>query len=242
MSKFQPEIIYEDEVLLVASKPAGLLSIPGRYDKGEPSLLSLLNEHYTRVLTVHRIDRDTSGLIAFARNEEAHKHLSQQFEARSTRKTYLALLDGRPLQAEGIIDSPIAADPAHPGKMKTARKGKAARTSYRILENFRAFSLAEVEIETGRTHQIRVHFASIGYPLAIDALYGRREALLLSDIKQRGYHLGRGQEERPLMSRLSLHAWKLELEHPATGQPMAFEAPLPKDLSAVLRQLRKWGN
>ncbi len=241
MSRLLPDIIYEDEHLLLANKPAGLLSIPGRYDKDAHSLLGLLNQRYGKVWTVHRIDRDTSGLIVFARNEEAHRHLSLQFEERRTKKSYLALLEGRLLQGEGLIDSPIAEDPAHPGKMMVARRGKAARTHYRLLESFRFFSLVEAEIETGRTHQVRVHFASIGHPLAADEMYGRRAAIFLSDIKQRGYHLGRGQEEQPLMSRLALHAWKLEFEHPATGEAMAFEAPLPRDFSAVLNQLRKWG-
>ena len=241
MAKYKPEIIYEDEQLLVANKPPGLLSIPGRYDTEKTNLLGLLNQQYEKVWAVHRIDRETSGLIVFARNPEAHRHLSLQFEERKTRKFYLALLDGKLFQPEGAIDSPIAEDPAHPGKMMIARKGKAAITHYRIVEAFRQFTLVEARIETGRTHQIRVHFASISHPLAVDALYGRREALLLSEIKQRGFQLGRDQEERPLMSRLSLHAWKLELEHPATGQTIAFEAPLPKDFSAVLNQVRKWG-
>ncbi|MCB0593445.1 MAG: RluA family pseudouridine synthase, partial [Phaeodactylibacter sp.] len=128
-----------------------------------------------------------------------------------------------------------------PGKMTVAKKGKSAVTHYKVAERFRQFTLVEARIETGRTHQIRVHFESIGHPLAVDSLYGRREAFFLSEVKLKRYQLGRDEEERPLMSRMPLHAWKLALEHPHTGERMEFEAPLPKDFAAVLKQLRKWG-
>lgn len=241
MPKLKPEILFEDEQLIVANKPPGLLSIPDRFALEKPNLLALLTHEYGKVWTVHRIDRETSGLICFARNEEAHRRLSQQFEQRTVEKTYLALLDGGATPEAGTIDRPIAESHTQPGKMVVAKKGKNAVTHYQVVERFRLFTLVEARIETGRTHQIRVHFESIGHPLAVDSLYGRREALLLSEIKQKGYHLGRGQEERPLMSRMPLHAWKLALDHPHTGERMEFEAPLPKDFAAVLKQLRKWG-
>ena len=241
MPKLKPEILFEDEQLIVANKPPGLLSIPDRFALEKPNLLALLTNEYGKVWTVHRIDRETSGLICFARNEEAHRHLSQQFEQRTVEKTYLALLDGGATPEAGTIDRPIAESHTQPGKMVVAKKGKNAVTHYQVVERFRLFTLVEARIETGRTHQIRVHFESIGHPLAVDSLYGRREALLLSEIKQKGYHLGRGQEERPLMSRMPLHAWKLALDHPHAGERMEFEAPLPKDFAAVLKQLRKWG-
>ena len=241
MSKQKPEILYEDEHLIVANKPPGLLSIPDRFAPEKPNLLGLLNQRYGRAWTVHRIDRETSGLICFARNEEAHRHLSQQFEQRTVVKTYLALLDGPALPEEGTIDRPIAESQNQPGKMTVAKKGKSAVTHYKVAERFRQFTLVEARIETGRTHQIRVHFESIGHPLAVDSLYGRREAFFLSEVKLKRYQLGRDEEERPLMSRMPLHAWKLALEHPHTGERMEFEAPLPKDFAAVLKQLRKWG-
>ena len=241
MAKDRLEIIYEDDHILLANKPPGLLSIPDRFDPHKPNLAGMLNQRYGKVWVVHRLDRETSGLLVFARDEEAHRHLSQQFELRQTNKVYLALLDGQLPQAEGTIENRLAENPAKPGRMMVAKKGKLAITHYRLLESFRQFCLAEARIETGRMHQIRVHFESIGHPLAIDSLYGRREALFLSAIKQRGFHLGAQEEERPLMSRITLHAWRLELEHPATGQHLAFEAPLPKDFAALLKQLRKWG-
>ena len=225
----------------MANKPPGLLSIPDRFAPEKPNLLALLTHQYGKVWTVHRIDRETSGLICFARNEEAHRHLSQQFENRTVEKVYLALLDGASVPEEGTIDRPIAPSHKEVGKMMVAAKGKSAVTHYKAIERFRQFTLVEARIETGRTHQIRVHFESIGHPLAIDSLYGRREAFYLSEVKGKGYQLGRDKEERPLMSRLPLHAWKLALGHPHTGERLEFEAPLPKDFSAVLKQLKKWG-
>lgn len=241
MSKQKPVILYQDEHLIVANKPPGLLSIPDRFAPEKPNLLALLTHQYGKVWTVHRIDRETSGLICFARNEEAHRHLSQQFEQRTVEKTYLALLDGTAMAEVGTIDRPITESNKQAGKMMVAKKGKPAVTHYKVAERFRQFTLAEARIETGRTHQIRVHFESIGHPLAVDSLYGRREGFYLSEVKGKSYHLGREEEERPLMSRIPLHAWKLALDHPQTGERLVFEAPLPKDFAAALKQLRKWG-
>ncbi|MCB0548411.1 MAG: RluA family pseudouridine synthase [Phaeodactylibacter sp.] len=241
MAKLKPEILFEDEHLIVAHKPPGLLSIPDRFSPEKPNLMALLSQQYGKVWTVHRIDRETSGLICFARTEDAHRHLSLQFEQRTVEKTYLALLDGASLPDEGTIDRPLAASQNQPGKMVVAKKGKTAITHYKVVDRFRHFTLVEARIETGRTHQIRVHFESIGHPLAVDSLYGRREAFYLSEVKSKGYQLGRDQEERPLMSRLPLHAWKLALNHPHTNERLVFEAPLPKDFAAVLKQLKKWG-
>lgn len=241
MAKLKPELLFEDEHLLVANKPPGLLSIPDRFAPEKPNLLALLTHHFGRVWTVHRIDRETSGLLCFARNEEAHRHLSLQFEQRTVEKTYLALLDGTAIGDEGTIDRPITTSHKQVGKMMVAKKGKPAITHYKVAERFRQFTLVEARIETGRTHQIRVHFEAIGHPLAVDRLYGRREGFYLSEVKGKKYQLGRDKEERPLMSRLPLHAWKLALDHPHTGERLEFEAPLPKDFAAVLKQLRKWG-
>ncbi len=235
------DIIFEDPHFLIVNKPAGLLTIPDR-GGNKDNLLALLQRHYEKVMVVHRIDRDTSGIICFARTEAAHKNLSVQFEQHSTDKFYLALIDGVLHHDEGEIDKPIAEHPAISGKMTVGFNGKPALTFYRVLERFKRFSLAEIQIKTGRTHQIRVHFQSIGYPLAVDPLYGRREGLLLSEIKNKGFKLGKfTDEERPLLSRVSLHAYRLRLDHPVTGERLEFKAEAPKDLEAVLNQLRKWG-
>lgn len=233
-------IIYEDEHLLLVNKPTGMLSIPDRFDPDKPNLYTQLHRQYEKVWVVHRIDRPTSGLICYALNEEAHRHLSLQFQQRSVEKTYLALVDGRLPKDEGSIDLRIAPNPAKAGQMIAGKTGKTALTHYRVVERFPAFTLVEVRIETGRTHQIRVHFQAIGHPLAVDELYGKRTGLFLSEIKRKGFRMGKEQEERPLLARLALHAQRITLTHPATETSFTMEAPLPKDLSAVLKQMRKW--
>lgn len=242
MPKNKLEIIHQDEDLIIVNKPAGLLTLPDRFKpKEKPNLKTQLDQQHGKVWTVHRLDRETSGLLVFALHEDSHRHLSQQFQERTVAKTYLALLDGCPAEASGTIDRPIGPNPAKAGQMMVVRKGKPSVSHYRVVEIFRQFTLAEFNIETGRTHQIRVHAAAIGHPLAVDAFYGRREALYLSEIKQRGFNLAHSREERPLLSRIALHASQLAIDHPSTQERLHFEAPLPKDFRAVLNQLNKWG-
>jgi 23S rRNA pseudouridine1911/1915/1917 synthase len=235
------EILHEDEHLLVVSKPAGLLTIPDRFSADKPNLLTQLQRHYGEVFTVHRLDRETSGILCFARNAAAHRHLSMQFEHHTADKFYQALIDGVLHHEEGEIDKPIGEHPTIAGKMTTINSGKPSLTFYRVLERFPRYTLAEALIKTGRTHQIRVHFQSIGYPLAIDALYGRRSAFMLSEIKGKSYKSGKfSSDERPLMERTSLHSTRLRVDHPATGERLEISCPLPKDFNALLSQLRKW--
>lgn len=236
------DLIYEDDQILIVTKPAGLLTIPDRAGN-QNSLVTALQSKYGKVFIVHRLDRETSGILCFARNEAAHRHLSMQMEHHTADKFYLALLDGVLHHEEGEIDKPIGEHHYIPGKMAVTNSGKASLTFYRAVERFQRFTLVEAQIKTGRTHQIRVHFQSIGYPLAIDALYGRREQFLLSEIKGKKYKSGKfTEEERPLMERTSLHAARLRLQHPVTGEMMEFTSELPKDFAAMLNQLRKWGS
>jgi len=239
--KTRLDLIYEDASVVAVNKPAGVLSIPDRFDPGKPNLQAMLQETYGKIWTVHRLDRETSGVMLFARTEDAHKNLNGQFEARTVDKIYVALADGNIYNDEGVMDKSIAPHPSQAGKMMTASHGKQALTLYRVVERFRLFTLAEANIKTGRTHQVRVHFQSIGHPLAVDPLYGKREALSLSEIKLRNFNLGKFEEEKPLMNRVTLHAAKLSFDHPDTGARMTVEAPLPKDFQAVVNQLRKWG-
>jgi 23S rRNA pseudouridine1911/1915/1917 synthase len=219
-----------------------LLTIPDRINPDKENLVGLLQRHYDKVMTVHRLDRETSGILCFARTEAAHRHLSIQFEKHTVDKYYYALLDGVLHLDEGEINKPIGEHPVVNGKMAISNGGKPSLTLFRAVERFKRYTLAEAMIKTGRTHQIRVHFQSIGYPLAVDALYGRRDTFLLSEIKGKKYKTGKfTEEERPLMSRTTLHAWRLRLDHPETGERMEFTAELPKDFLAVVNQLRKWG-
>ena len=140
----------------------------------------------------------------------------------------------------GIIDKPIAESQTTPGKMVIASRGKSSITKYKVLEYFQNYSLVECEIMTGRMHQIRIHLQSIGYPLAIDSMYGRKGEFFLSDVKHKKFRLAKDSEERPIMSRSILHAYRLSINHPTSGERVTFIAELPKDFDAVVNQIRKW--
>jgi RluA family pseudouridine synthase len=172
-------LVYEDDSLIVAEKPAFMLSIPDRFSPEKENLLDLLRETREEVYTVHRLDRETSGIILFAKTREAHRDLSLQFEKREVSKKYLALVDGAVMEEEGRIEQPIGESQSHPGKMEITKRGKPSLTLYKVLERFKGYTLVEADIQTGRTHQIRVHFAAIGHPLTVDSLYGQREAFFL---------------------------------------------------------------
>lgn len=235
-------ILYQDDAIVIVSKPSGVLSIPDRFDATKLNLYHFLKQKFGEIYTVHRIDRETSGIVCFARTVEAHKSLSRQFEERSAEKYYLALVEGRMHASEGIIDKPIAESMTEPGKMVIARRGKESVTHWRALETFDHYTLIEADIKTGRMHQIRIHLQSEGYPLAIDTVYGKKDSFMLSDVKLRKFRQGKfSEEERPLMSRTTLHAYRLVLTHPVTGERMNFICEPPKDFQAVLNQLRKWG-
>ncbi|MEM9822874.1 MAG: RluA family pseudouridine synthase [Bacteroidota bacterium] len=239
--KKKVSILFEDDHLVILNKPANYLSIPDRFAPAQANLLGYLRNRQEEVFVVHRIDRETSGIICFAKTAAAHKSLSQQFENRTVKKIYQVLVEGHLHQNEGAIDLPIAPSKSKAGKMVIAKRGKASLTEYRLLETFKHYSLLAADIKTGRTHQIRVHFEAIGYPLAVDAVYGRKAEFYLSQVKLKKYRPNRLEEERPLMSRTSLHAYELQLMHPVSGDNLTFQAPLPKDFKAVLQQLRKWG-
>ncbi len=233
-------ILHEDEDLVIVQKPANYLSIPDRFDAEKPNLYHYLQQKYGSIFIVHRLDKETSGLICFAKNEEAHKFLSEQFFEHSVDKVYLALVEGHLHTPVGSIEKAIGKHPAFPGKMIITKRGKKSHTSYKVVEEFKAYSLLEVTIKTGRTHQIRVHLESIGHPLMIDGMYGRQDAFYLSSIKLRKYKIQKDVEERPLMSRTTLHSYRLSFIHPSSKEKVSFENPLPKDFRAVLKQLGKW--
>ena len=227
-------IIEEHADWIAVNKPAGLLSIPDREGK-EVSLKQLLREKYGEILTVHRLDKETSGLILFARNEESHKILNRQFEERLTKKIYLGLLLGTPTNLSGTVNVPIAEHPARNGSMIVHRNGKEAITDYRVLEDFRKYSWTEFRIHTGRTHQIRVHMKSIGHPLFNDPEYGGDEIL-------RGQNTGSYRQFVKncfeILPRQALHAKTLGIIHPATGERMVFDSELPADMQAVIAKFR----
>ena len=235
------EIIHEDDAFVIVGKAPFTLTIPDRYAPEKYNLYHQLKKKYGDIYIVHRLDKETSGILIFARTEEAHKNLSRQFQQRTVEKIYLTIVAGVMHEMEGTIDKPLAPHQHLQDRMVVTKKGKPSVTNFKVIELFKNFSLVEAEIKTGRTHQIRVHFNSMGYPLAVDAIYGKKETLYLSEIKLRKFRLGKNQEERPLMARSSLHAFRLTFDHPVTEEKMVFESSLPKDFKAVVQQLRKWG-
>ena len=232
-------VLHADEHLVIVNKPAGLLAIPDRWDETLPSVKSLVREQFGSAYTVHRLDRDTSGVMIMALTPEAHKALSVQFETHAVTKTYLAIVSGVVERDEMRIDIPIAADTRRKGLMKPSAKGKEAHTVLRVLERFRLATLVECDLITGRQHQIRVHCSAIGHPLLVDPDYGQTAQFLLSSIKRR-YNLAKGAEERPIIDRLTLHAARIAFTHPVSGEPLTANAEPPKDFQAALQVLRKY--
>lgn len=235
--KIQDFIVFEKDDFVALNKPSGLLSIPDRLGK-DISVKILLKEKYGNIFTVHRLDKGTSGLIVFAKNETAHKYLSAQFENRQTKKIYHGLVIGSLPEENGQIDTPIAEHPALNGTMIIHRNGKESLTDYKVLEDFGIFSYVQFQILTGRTHQIRVHMKDIGHPIVCDELYGDGKPILVSSLKSK-FKLSKDiEEERPILNRLALHAFQLTFKD-IIGKSIELEAPLPKDMRATLQQLAK---
>ena len=217
------EILYQDAAVIAIDKPAGLVVHAGA-GAHSGTLVNRLVHHFAalshvggdlRPGIVHRLDKGTSGVLLVARNDSAHQALAAQFAGRTVEKTYLALVHGRVRAESGRITKPIARDPVRRTRMTTRlANGRSALTEYRVLQRFEKFTYLEVRIGTGRTHQIRVHLASLGHPVAGDRLYGA-----------------------PAAERIFLHAWRIAFASPATGERVAVESPLPVDLQRWLATL-----
>jgi len=232
----QPEIdvpiVYEDADLLIVDKPAGLVVHPAPGHADGTLVNALLGRGGAEAFggiagvrrpgIVHRLDRDTSGLLMVARTDLAQHSLMAQLKARRVKKTYLALVHGSVAAAVGRIEAPIGRDPRHRTRMAVVADGRAATTGYRVRERFAAWTLLELDLVTGRTHQIRVHLEAIGHPVAGDPVYGT----------------GTSQRGPDGLARLFLHAWRLELTSPSSGELIRATAPLPAELEAVLVSLR----
>ncbi len=226
-------VIYEDEAVLVIDKPAGLVTHPAPGHRSGTLVNALLARGGAdaygsiggaeRTGIVHRLDRDTSGLIIVARTDQAQAAVMAQIKARRVKKTYLALVAGTPPAQVGRIEAPIGRDPRHFGRMAVIAAGRPAITGYRVRERFSGWTLLEVDLITGRTHQIRVHLASLGHPVAGDPAYA-------TGVARKGPHD---------LARLFLHSWRVEFMSPAGEHLVRAEAPLPDELEAVLAALRE---
>ena len=224
------DILYEDDDVVAVNKPAGMVVHAGAGCRSGTLVNALLHRFKTlsglsgelRPGIVHRLDRYTSGVILVARHDAAHRRLAEQFAGRQVEKLYIALVHGAVKQEQGRIEKPIARDPVRRVRM-TARlgRGRTALTQYRVLKRFRRFTLLEVRIGTGRTHQIRVHMAGMGHPVVGDRLYGAPAEV----------------EGMPALGRYFLHARRIQFRKPSTGDPVTVEAPLPEELEAWLKGL-----
>lgn len=230
-------LLFEDEHLLLVDKPAGMLSIGDRFNPDKPNLRAILRNHYGDIFVVHRLDLDTSGVMVYAKNEEIHRLLSLQFAQNEVEKLYHAVCMS-PIDNEGIINASIMESNRVRGTYMVHKDGKEAETHYKVLERWSQFALVECKLITGRTHQIRVHMKHIGAPLLVDNKYGRADAFYLSEIIRKYYH-GKYEEERPLVSRTSLHSNSLKFTHPVTSELLKVEAPYPKDFRALIHQFTK---
>ncbi len=212
--------LFIDEYLLAVNKPAGLPTLPDGYDKSAPCLINLLKQQFDRVWVVHRLDKETSGVIVFARSAEVHRTLNIAFDSRKVHKLYQAIASGVPRWNEYTIDLPLRPDGDRRHRTVIDRQhGKPAVTHLRVIERFAQHTLIEAQPETGRAHQIRAHLAALDLPLAGDVLYGSKDT-------------------RALITRAALHARSIELEHPVTHEALYIEAPDSLDFSQALRQLR----
>ena len=236
-------IIYEDDDVLVINKQADLIVHPARgYKTG--TLINALVFHSKKLSKgseefrpgiVHRLDRNTTGVLVVAKNETAHWRLARQFEERKTKKQYLAIVHGIPEPDADCINKPLAVHPRIREKFAVLPIiGKEAITYYEVVEKFRGYSLLRINIKTGRTHQIRVHMSYLKHPIIGDEMYGGRR-IYRWQIEDKP-----SQPEEPLLARPALHAWQLEFTHPVTNKPMKFEAPLHNDMQQILEELRKF--
>lgn len=223
-SDISSRILFSDDSLLAVDKPAGVLSIPGGYSPDLPDLKSLLEPEVGPLWVVHRLDKETSGIILFARNAEAHRLLNLQFDQRVISKEYRAIVYGKPTWSEMDVDRPLLVDGDRSHRTVISAKGKPAFTSFKVLHRFRCFAYVAAYPHTGLTHQIRAHLASRSHPILMDELYGQ------SDIMP---------GDSDLINRMALHACQIQFNHPLNGELQVLKSPIPPDFRLALDRVEK---
>jgi RluA family pseudouridine synthase len=231
--------LYLDDSYLAVNKPAGLPSLPDGYDSSAPHLKGLLEPLYGRLWIVHRLDRDTSGVLLLARSAVAHRELNRRFEQRQVVKRYHAVICGCPDWEQKEVRLPLRPDGDRRHRtIVDEQRGKPSTTEFHLLARLGRYALVEASPHTGRTHQIRAHLSAIGLPILGDTLYGGQAGLYTSMLKP-GFTCG-SQKECALIERSALHAFSLDLAHPERVENLHLEAPYPKDFKATLRMLQRY--
>ncbi len=236
------DVLYEDDDMIVLNKQADMIVHPARGYK-HSTLVNGLVYHFQNLSSsggdlrpgiVHRLDRNTTGAMVVAKNDSAHWKLSRQFQNRTVKKYYMAVVHGVPELDQDCIDAPLGVHPRVREKYAVRQDGKHAVTIYRVMEAFRGYSVVRLDLRTGRTHQIRVHLTHLGHPIVADDMYGGKPVYpwQLEDREP--------ATEDAIMDRVALHAWTLEIDHPVTGERMKFEAPMPEDMQKFVEALRTW--
>lgn len=240
----EPQIIFADNDLIAVDKPTGVLTIPDHWDHARLNLWQWLQEKHPteKIFVVHRLDVPTSGIVLFAKSPAVHQNLCTQFEEHRIQKIYYGIVEGILPGENGEIDFPLMEKKNKPGTMQVNLKtGKPSLTGWEMIERFQKFSYIKILPQTGRTHQIRVHFSQIGYPLLVDDKYGSSAPIFLSQIKQK-FNFKKGLPELPLLNRLALHAGEIRFIHPITSELLTLSCEIPRDLQVFLKQLRKYNS
>lgn len=228
MDRFTQLIIYEDETLIGFNKPAGLLSIPDGYDPALPHVAGLLSPYFGKLYIVHRLDRDTSGVMILARSLEIHRHLNLQFERRAVKKVYHAIVFGTPEWDTLTVDAPLRVNGDRRHRTTVSPKtGKPASTEFQVIRRFRNCTLLEARPLTGYTHQIRAHLLYCGHPILADPIYFSQSTFPLFD-----------EYGGQLIARLALHAKSISFMHPITGDTVIIQAPYPHDFESALKEVQ----
>lgn len=232
--KFKDLIVFEDDDYLVINKPPHMSTLDDRASEGKDNIIGMAKEYLETTQVCHRLDKETSGVLAIAKNPEAYRHLAIQFEKRQVNKVYHAIIGGIQEYKDTLVDRAIL--PNRTGTVKIDLKGKPAQTYFKTLKIYKSHTLIEARPVTGRMHQIRIHLAVLGSPIVQDDQYGGKP-IFLSQIK-RHFNLKKYEEERPLISRVALHAQALHFKL-LNGETKVVEAPYPKDMRALVNQLEK---